>query len=82
MKQSELPKDDPRYQPLYIHAGWKRNMRKKEKIMKKFRWFKPGDGGEGAARSIQPTRRHEGGKKVLKDGNMIEVATVVFWLES
>ena len=42
MKRSELPKDDPRYQPMYVGWSWKRNERLKSKIMKKNNWFQPG----------------------------------------
>ena len=77
VRRSELPVSNPGFQPLYMHAGWKKNERKKDKILKKFKWFKPKDGVKGDLTDVQPAgTKRKGTKQVLKDG--VEVKTVVF----
>ena len=75
LKKSELEKDDPRYQPLYVGWSWKRNERKKEKIMKKNKWFRPGT-EDGTDRHVQPSGR----KGNPRGGNMenAQVESVIF----
>ena len=77
VRRSELPVSNPGFQPLYMHARWKRNERKKEQILKKLKWFKPGDEGKGDLPDLQPAgTKGKRTKQVLKDG--VEVKTVVF----
>ena len=42
VERSRLAEDHPSYQPLYPKAGWRRNLRSKEKAMKRGTWFKGG----------------------------------------
>ena len=46
LKRSELLREDPRYQPLCVNMGWRRNEIIKTKIMKNNKWLKPSDGGK------------------------------------
>ena len=40
MRRSLLEIDNPGYQPLFPTAGWKRNIKSKEKAMKRATWFR------------------------------------------
>ena len=40
INRSKLEVDHPGYQPLYPKAGWKKDMKSKEKALKRGNWFK------------------------------------------
>ena len=43
VKNSKLDKMDPTYQPLFPKAGWRRELRDKEKALKRSNWYKGKD---------------------------------------
>ena len=40
IKRSRLEEDNPGFQPLYPKAGWRKDIRSKEKALKRGNWFK------------------------------------------
>ena len=40
VKRSRLDEDHPGFQPLYPKAGWRKDIRSKEKALKRGNWFK------------------------------------------
>ena len=75
LKRSELPKDNPRYQPMYVGWSWKRNERLKSKIMKKNNWFQPGNEPR-TNMGNQPSGR--GRKSGMTGGQDAQVESVIF----
>jgi hypothetical protein len=75
LNKSKLDKDDPRYQPLHVGWTWKRKERKKEKLLKKNRWFKPGREG-GNNELFQPSGWKAKPRK--EENNDTPVQSVIF----
>ena len=77
LNRSKLHKSNPRYQPLYVGWQWKRNERKKSKILKKNSWFQAGsedrDGDEG---KNQPSGRSR--SKKMNRNPEIKDESVIF----
>ena len=40
VKRSLLDQDNPGYQPLFLKAGWRKNLRAKAKALKRATWFR------------------------------------------
>jgi hypothetical protein len=78
LKRSCLEAGNPGYQPMYMGTSWRKNLRKKEKLLSKNNWYK------GKARScdgLETGIGHGGRKgKDMKTGNRKDTicSTVVF----
>ena len=75
LRRSELPKDNPRYQPMYVGWSWRRNERMKTKIMKKNKWFQPETDQETMRENQPPGRRR--GQRRMEDQD-VKVESVIF----
>ena len=53
---SRLEISHPGFQPLYPKAGWRKDLRSKEKAMKRGRWFR-GDQKDGNWKNMSKTDR-------------------------
>ena len=80
VERSRLAEDNPSYQPLYPKAGWRKNLRSKEKAMKRGTWFKGGQ-KDGKMNKVNKRSGRVGKKTSLKAGKSIikkAAATVMF----
>ena len=79
--RSRLEMDHPGYQPLYPKAGWRKDLKSKEKALKRGTWFK-GDRKSDDWKKLTKTNkrvRKTGFRKAGQLGNPAKpVATVVF----
>ena len=79
VRMSNLPKDDPTYQPLHRSKGWRKNWRAKDKILKKKTWYldkeSKKDNHSGASNTRKPQK---GGNKNKVSKPPARTATVVF----
>jgi hypothetical protein len=74
-----LGEDHPGYQPLYPKAGWRKNLRSKEKALKRGNWYKGGQ-KDGSMKGVAG-KGGRVGKPFLKAGKPKKdkkAATVVF----
>ena len=84
IKRSCLEETHPGFQPMFPKAGWRRELRDREKAMKRSTWYKGKDEKEpweGVSRSSSDGRimkRWKKKKVFLKDGKAKDAATVIF----
>jgi hypothetical protein len=74
LKRSFLKAGEPGYKPLYVGTSWRRNERKKQKLLIQKNWYKEKTSDEVEKDGGIPTKRKD---KVKKAGK-IEYSTVVF----
>ena len=55
VRRSRLEDDHPGYQPLFPKAGWKRDLKSKEKALKRGNWFKGPSGKEECWKGVTKT---------------------------
>ena len=55
VSRSRLEDDHPGYQPLFPKAGWKRDLKSKEKALKRGNWFKGPSGKEECWKGVTKT---------------------------
>ena len=67
VKRSSLETSHPGFQPLYPRAGWRKDLRSKEKAMKRGNWFR-GDQKDGNWKGLSKTVRRVKQKDFLKAG--------------
>ena len=76
IKRSCLEETHPGFQPMFPKAGWRRELRDREKAMKKSTWYRGKDineNWEGVSRSRSDGRIGKRGKKkriFQKDGKL------------
>ena len=72
VKRSCLDEDHPSYQPLFPKAGWRKNLKSKEKALKRSNWFKGGNGDKDESWRGLPSSRTGG--RILKKKKMFQKA--------
>ena len=90
VKKSKLDEMDPNYQPLFPKAGWRRELRDKEKAMKRSNWYKgkeskdeswtglPKSRPGGRISKLSQPRRRKRFLKAGKETKRLVAATVIF----
>ena len=84
VKRSRLETNHPGFQPLYPKAGWRKDLRSKEKAMKRGTWFR-GDQKDGNWKDLSKTVRgvkRNGFLKAGKAGQTKRAASTVVFVPS
>jgi hypothetical protein len=88
VKRSCLEKTNPGYQPLFPKAGWRRELRNREKAMKRSTWYKgkdkkePWDGLPKSRSEGRIVKKWKKKKIFQKDGSKMKAAATVICLPS